>query len=216
APPTSSRPAAVSRVTVSPTSASLTVGETQRLTARALDANGNGISDVTFTWRSSNTSVATVNSTGLVTARASGRATITVTADGKSASSEFTVATSTSGGSGGGSGGGSQGVWPNQPSGFSLITENDFSGTNGTGNGWRFANRSGSYINGLTDPSAPASPSRFGRAEYRAGYRAGGEPFTVFHPNAGGGAREIYVAYWIRLSPNWTHHPVADKTLHLW
>src|SRR5690606_38810826 len=39
---------------------------------------------------------------------------------------------------------------------------------------------------------------------------------TVYHPNGGGGKREIYIAYWIRLSPNWTHHPVQDKTLHIW
>ncbi|MBI3610670.1 MAG: Ig-like domain-containing protein [Nitrospirae bacterium] len=47
-------------------------GQTQQLSATALDASGNPITSVTFIWSSSNSSVATVSSTGLVTAVAPG------------------------------------------------------------------------------------------------------------------------------------------------
>ena len=71
---------AVTGVTLSKTSASLTKGNTLALTATVSPSNATNKS---VTWASSNTSVATVNSNGVVTAVANGTATITVTtADG--------------------------------------------------------------------------------------------------------------------------------------
>jgi len=86
----------VTEVTLSPTSASLTVGETQQLTATVAPSNA---TNQVVSWSSSNTSVATVSTSGLVTAVAAGSAIITITTqDGsKIATSTFTV---TSGGSG--------------------------------------------------------------------------------------------------------------------
>jgi alpha-tubulin suppressor-like RCC1 family protein len=70
-------------VTVTPASVTLTgVGSTTTLTAQAFDSVGTAISGVTFTWTSSATSVATVSSSGLVTAVGVGTATITATAPG--------------------------------------------------------------------------------------------------------------------------------------
>ena len=74
---------AVEAVAVDPASATLSsVGETVQLTAAASDANGNTISDKTFTWSSSDESLAMVNSSGEVTAVANGSVTITATTDG--------------------------------------------------------------------------------------------------------------------------------------
>jgi len=67
---------AVTGVTVSPTSATLNVSETQQLTATVSPSNA---ANKTVSWSTSNASVATVNSSGLVTAVSSGTATITVT-----------------------------------------------------------------------------------------------------------------------------------------
>ena len=53
-----------------------------QLTATAQDASGSTLSGKTFTWSSSDQSVATVNSSGLVTAVANGSATIMATTDG--------------------------------------------------------------------------------------------------------------------------------------
>lgn len=63
-------------VSVSPTTASIEAGETVQLTEIVLPSNATNKS---VTWSSSNTSVATVNSSGLVTGVSAGSATITVT-----------------------------------------------------------------------------------------------------------------------------------------
>lgn len=67
---------AVTGVSVSPTSTTLSASGTQQLTATISPSNA---TNQNKTWSSSNTSVATVNSSGLVTAVAAGTATITVT-----------------------------------------------------------------------------------------------------------------------------------------
>lgn len=67
-------------------------------------------SDSTIRWSSSNSSIATVTTSGLVTARSVGTATITATQDGVSVSCVVTVSASTSsGGTSGGTSGGSTG-----------------------------------------------------------------------------------------------------------
>ena len=63
-------------VSLNKSSATLTEGNTLQLTATVLPTNA---TDRTVTWKSSNTSVATVNSNGLVTAIIPGTATITAT-----------------------------------------------------------------------------------------------------------------------------------------
>src|SRR5207249_4227688 len=55
------------------------------------DANGNPLSGRVVTWSSNNTSVATVDAGGLVTAGAVGSATITATSEGKSGTAGITV-----------------------------------------------------------------------------------------------------------------------------
>src|SRR5207244_3728947 len=69
--------APVASVTVTPPSASVPAGQTVQLTATLKDANGNVLTGRTVTWASNNTTVATVNSNGLVTTKVAGSATIT-------------------------------------------------------------------------------------------------------------------------------------------
>jgi len=89
---------AVTTVSLSPTTASLNVGGTQQLTPTVLPSNATNKS---VTYSSNNTSVATVNTSGLITAVANGTATITVTTvDGsKTSTCTVTVTTAPSGGS---------------------------------------------------------------------------------------------------------------------
>jgi uncharacterized protein YjdB len=82
----------VASVTVSPTSASVPVGQTVQLTATPKDANGNALSGRTVTWASNNTAVGTVNANGLVTGVVAGSMTITATSEGQSGTSAVTVA----------------------------------------------------------------------------------------------------------------------------
>src|SRR5438094_582144 len=84
-------PPAVASVDVTPPSASVQAGQTVQLTATPKDANGAPLSGRTVTWSSSNTSVATVSNSGLVSGVTPGTATITATSEGKSGTSTITV-----------------------------------------------------------------------------------------------------------------------------
>jgi uncharacterized protein YjdB len=83
--------AAVATVAISPASASAQVGQTILLSATTQDSAGNTLSGRTVTWATSNSSVATVDGSGLVTAVAAGSATITATSEGKNGTATITV-----------------------------------------------------------------------------------------------------------------------------
>ncbi|MHC5217250.1 Ig-like domain-containing protein [Enterococcus sp. LJL128] len=83
-------PVSVTGVTLAPVNLELSVGENRQFTATVSPSNA---ANKKVSWSSSNTGVATVSNTGLVTAKAAGSTTITVvTEDGrKTASSTVTV-----------------------------------------------------------------------------------------------------------------------------
>ncbi|MEP6803143.1 MAG: Ig-like domain-containing protein [Flavobacterium sp.] len=88
---------AVTSISLSPTTASLSVGATQQLTPTVLPSNA---TNKAVSYSSNNTAVATVNSSGLITAVANGNATITVTTvDGnKTSTCAVTVSATSTGG----------------------------------------------------------------------------------------------------------------------
>lgn len=69
----------------------ITVGGTQQLTIAVFDEFSNILTDRTATWSSSNTSVATVSGTGLVTGTGAGSCTISATVDGVTGQTSATV-----------------------------------------------------------------------------------------------------------------------------
>jgi len=83
--------APVAAVTVSPAAPTVQVGQTAQLTATPKDASGNPLAGRVITWQSSNGAVASVNGSGLVTAVATGAATITATSEGQSGTAVVTV-----------------------------------------------------------------------------------------------------------------------------
>jgi len=78
-------------VEVTPPSATATIGQTQQLTATPRDAAGNDLTGRTVVWESSDESVATVDTDGLVTALAVGSPTITATVSGETDMATITV-----------------------------------------------------------------------------------------------------------------------------
>ncbi len=84
-------PVPVGIVVVQPAKDSIARGATAQITATTEDSVGNVLTGRTLSWGSSNTSVATVSSSGLVTAVAVGTATITASSEGKSGTSAITV-----------------------------------------------------------------------------------------------------------------------------
>lgn len=87
---------AVTGVSVNPTTSSITVNGTSQLTANVLPTNA---TNKNVTWTSSNATIATVSSTGLVTGKTAGNASITVTTQdqGKTASCAITITVNNSG-----------------------------------------------------------------------------------------------------------------------
>jgi len=81
----------VASVAVSPTSATLTVGQTVQLGAQPRDASGRSLSGRTVTWSTNRSDVATVTSTGTVTAVSAGTATITASSEGRTATATMVV-----------------------------------------------------------------------------------------------------------------------------
>ncbi len=88
-------PGGGNRITVTPTSASLTVGQTAQLTASVVDAQGNAVPGAIVQFVSSNTAVATVTNAGLVSGVAAGTALITVTGGNVSTVATITVTAAT-------------------------------------------------------------------------------------------------------------------------
>ena len=90
--PTSLPTPVAKSITLSLTSLSFSsLGETSQLTATVKDQNGNDISGTTATWTTADASVATISSTGLITAVAEGTVVVSVTLGTLSAEVDVTV-----------------------------------------------------------------------------------------------------------------------------
>jgi len=83
----------VATITLQPTSVTLQRNMSTTLTATLKDASGNVLTGRSIAWSSSDTTVARVSGTGVVTAVGLGAAAITATSEGKSTSASVTVTT---------------------------------------------------------------------------------------------------------------------------
>src|SRR6266481_1037209 len=84
-------PIPVASVSVSPLTASLQVGSSVQLSVVTLDANNNVLTGRVIGWGSSNTGIATVSASGLVTAVAAGNLSVTASSEGQTASAAITA-----------------------------------------------------------------------------------------------------------------------------
>src|SRR5213592_4576913 len=84
--------APVAAVTVTPSSGTVAIGQTVQLTATPRDASGNPLTGRVITWQSSNSAIASVNGSGLVSGvAAGGPVTMTATSEGQSGTASITV-----------------------------------------------------------------------------------------------------------------------------
>lgn len=81
----------VAAVNVTPTTNSVTVGNSAQLSARLTDSQGTVLTGRTTTWTSSSSAIATVDGSGRVTAVSPGNALITATSEGKSGTATVVV-----------------------------------------------------------------------------------------------------------------------------
>src|SRR5438067_3796787 len=84
-------PVAVASIVVSLSASTVQVGASVQATAVLKDASGNTVTGPTVSWSSSNAAVATVNSTGRVTALGPGSASIVATIEAVTASANLGV-----------------------------------------------------------------------------------------------------------------------------
>jgi hypothetical protein len=186
--------AAVARVEVAPANASFVAGETGQFTATARSSAGTPLAYRPIAWRSSDTAIAVVSNTGVVTARRAGTATITATTDGQQGSASVSVA-----------GAPPSGGWSNQPAGFTTISDKSFNSI--VSGGWNQAYNAAGLMSVASDPQAPHSASSTLRFTYPAGFVGGAAPAMAYR---GLPTRDrIYVGTWWRANAEWEGHPTS-------
>jgi uncharacterized protein YjdB len=87
-------PKAVATIRLTPSGdQGLLVGQTRQMTAETLDSDGNPLPGRQVTWSSSSTAIASVSTTGLITAIAAGGTVVTAASEGRTAVVAVTVST---------------------------------------------------------------------------------------------------------------------------
>jgi len=195
--------APVAQVTVTPATWSLTTGATKQFTATLKDVNGTVLTGRVVTWSSSNPAVATVSGSGLVTALIAGAATITATSEGQSGSAAVSVSTlpATS--------------WPNEPAGFTVLSDQPWDLL--TGLGWNYLRRTASKDASIvTDSTAPFSPLNVLRMVFTTDMARDSEP-SVHWMSLSSRPSELYTGWWMKVSPNWKCSPAGcGKVTFVW
>ena len=180
-------PVPVASVTVSPATASVAVGRTVQLTATPREASGNPLTGRVITWASSNTALATVSGSGLVTGVAIGAATITATSEGQSGTAAITVTAAPPPGT----------TWPNEPAGWTVLNDYDAHAYND--GGWH--SDPGYPISVVDDATAPLSPTKVWQYKFAQGDQSAcgnGVANVYFDPSSA--LQHVYFGAWVKLS----------------
>jgi hypothetical protein len=196
-------------VTISPRDATLTnIGATHQFTTTVRDGSGNVVTNPGVTWASANTGVATVNSTGLVTARGAGIALITAVA---ACCGTDTAAVRVELPSQGGIG-----VWRgNEPVGFRTLSDKQWTTLANIGDGWSTrADGYGSGTAGIRIVARPDEPTGVGYAQeiwHAEGHdrvnSAGRSDFNMTNR----GVSRVYVSYIAMHPVSWVEQDPGTK-----
>lgn len=103
------------------------------------------------------------------------------------------------------------GVWPNEPRGFTLLSEYAFADSLPVGvgmplgDGW-FINNANGDATLVREPRAPFSRPTVGQWRYPVGFVAGDAP-AVMYRELSATTKELYFGYWWKASSGWQGHP---------
>lgn len=192
-------PVPVRSVLVVPASPLLLTGSTLTLAATPRDSINRAMLDRTVTWTSENPTIATVSSTGVVTAVTSGIATIRATSEGVVGTAAVSVVNA---------------LYPNEPPGLVKISERTFDAL--LEDGWQTAFHANLSI--ISDIFGPKSGPGAGKVVYPAGFVGGNEPINDFKLlDVVTPSETLYVSFWIKFSPNFNGHPGSgvNKIFHI-
>ena len=177
----------VAQVDVSPAVDTLVAaGEHAQFTAVSRDSSGAVVNGATVVWASSNTGVATVNSSGQVTAVANGSATITATESGVTGHATVIVAI------------------PAPPPPGNVLFQEDFEDTQFASRGW-YDNTSMTITTAESHSGTHSLAVHFTQGATVPTYGAASR--HLFTPSG-----TVYLSYWVKYSTNWigsgqTYHP---------
>jgi hypothetical protein len=97
-------------------------------------------------------------------------------------------------------------LWPNEPSGFVQVNDQPWNLL--TGNAWNYLRRAASKnADIVTDTSAPFSPLNVLRMIFTTDMGSDREPGV--HWMSLPGLKEVYTAWWLKVSPNWNCSPAG-------
>jgi uncharacterized protein YjdB len=189
-------------LTVSPSSATIGIGRTIQLIVDVRDADGIAVPDAPIGWSTSNPSIATVSSEGVVSGTGIGMAVITASlmcggvacSAGTTDNGQVNVQEVPTGNH------------ANEPAGFTMIADNPFDVEQLLG--WTAFGSTLENLSIQTDASAPTSPSNVGAALFHEGFDGGSGPINLTHPI---GAAEFYLHFALKLSANWYSHSAGVK-----
>jgi uncharacterized protein YjdB len=207
---TAASTAPVASVTVSPATASVTVGQTAQLTATPKDVNGNPLSGRVVTWASSNSALAMVSGSGLVSGVVVGSVTITATSEGKSGTAVVTVTVPPPPPA--------AGTWPNEPAGMTVLSDYGMDQPIPTigdvpilgSGGWHAVSNTGGGASLSSDASAPVSPPGVYQFIYPIGSHDGSAPGTVYFTM---NAAELYCGFYWKPSNPWQTDPSGTNKI---
>ena len=99
--------------------------------------------------------------------------------------------------------------WPNEPAGFTLVTDYGFDDSLPSGNSMAIPGSGGWFINNggalrLADGTSRMPGGFVGQWSYPAGFSGGGAPANMFYDVQGG--TELYIAFYWKPSSPWQFH----------
>jgi hypothetical protein len=98
-------------------------------------------------------------------------------------------------------------AWPNEPSGFSALSDQPW--TSMTAAGWNYLRRSSSKDDTImSDPATPLSPSQLLRIIFTPDMPRDTGP-SVHWIGLPSRPREMFTGWWMKLSPNWSASPAG-------